>query len=41
MTRVFKAKDILQLVVNGFDDAAFSEDELIERGKHSGFHVLF
>jgi hypothetical protein len=41
MTGVFKAKDIFQLVVNHFDDAMFSEDELIERGNGSGFHVLF
>jgi hypothetical protein len=38
---VFKAKDILQLVINGFDDAKFSEDKLVERGNDSGFHVLF
>jgi len=25
MTRVFKAKDIFQLIVNGFDKAAFFE----------------
>ena len=37
---MIKAKDILQLVINGFDETAFSEDELVECGNDFGFHFF-
>ena len=41
MSRMLNLRNVFKLVINGFNDAAFSQQNLIEQGDDFGFHALF
>ena len=40
MARMLNLRNVFELIINGFNDAAFSQQNLIEQGDDFGFHVF-